>query len=49
MQTYMDPIGYENVMGLLNAYENAVVEFATYAVGVGVLQRPTVIFEVRAY
>lgn len=49
LRTLLDPTGFDNVMDLLNNFPNAIVEFARYSIPVGVLARPTVIFEVREY
>ena len=45
----MDPVSREHLDYLLDTYENAVVEFSTFSVPVGVLDLPTVFWEVRGY
>jgi hypothetical protein len=50
LKTYLDPASYEDLMDLLDTYEDAVVEFSTYSVDVGRCpRRNTVVWEARNY
>jgi hypothetical protein len=49
MEHYLDPSDWEWVEHLLDEYEGHVVEFSTYSVSCGTLNRRTVIWEVRSY
>jgi len=50
LRRYVDPASLDDIYSLLERYRNAIIEFATYAVNVGMFpHRNTVIFEVRAY
>jgi len=49
LRNRVDPLGLDTILALLDAFPDAVVEFATFDVGVGVYHQPTVIFEVREY
>lgn len=44
-----DPSSFEDLQLLLELYPEAVIEFSTWSVKVGILCRNTVIWEVRAY
>ena len=45
----VDPSSLDDIIGLVDDYPEHVVEFSTFSVNVGLLQRPTVIWEVRRY
>jgi len=50
MMEFMDPASYEDVMELLELYQDHVVEFSTFSVSLGSIPgRNTVIWEVRNY
>ena len=49
LRARVDPLGLDAILGLLDAFPDAVVEFATYEVGVGVYRQPTAVFDVREY
>lgn len=49
LRSNLDHGSYEDLMILLDKYEGAVIEFTTFRVPVGILQRRTVIWEVRHY
>lgn len=50
LRRFVDPSSLDDLFQLTDSYPNAVIEFATYTIDVGVLpRRRTVIFEVREY
>jgi hypothetical protein len=50
LKRYLDPASYDDLQLLLDTYEDAVVEFSTYAVDLGdIPRRNTVFWEVRNY
>lgn len=50
MQTHLWPQSYEDVLSLLEAFPDAIIEFGAYSINVGNLPgRNTVIWEVRNY
>ena len=49
MRTYVDPSSLDDIYELLKIYRGHVIEFSTFRVNVGILQKPTVIWEVRDY
>ena len=49
MEHYLDPGDWDWIKSLMDEYENHVVEFSTYAVQCGTLDRTTVVWEVRKY
>jgi hypothetical protein len=49
LRTYMDPSSLDDLYDILDLYPDATVEFSCFSVPVGVLQRPTMFWEVRNY
>ena len=49
MEHYLDPVDYDWIQFLLDAYDSHVVEFSCYNCLCGTLNRRTIIWEVRMY